>query len=337
MSAPENLAQTFRQSAAAFNPELSIVLPTKDRHPILFKTLASILESTKNIPCEILIIDNSISSDIQLPENLKRHYVFIYKNPGNRNSVFASRNYGCSIATSDCLLFIDDDILVNEASIRFAMEFQKSNPRAASNVSWEYPPVLMEQMRKTFFGRFLIHSGFTTMRELYGVERWKDKSLFESGEVASFFLSVSRKLFLEIGAYEERHLHEGTDISLIENFRKNTIPMFIHAGITVYHNEEDRIEMKNWLGRKKRLGEISAHAVALGEKENHLMNYSSFKSALFRLIYFFRPLLFLFIRISPQRMNFLDKFMFRLISALTGAYIHSGYSSMAGKTKKHSS
>lgn len=334
MSAPGNQDFIRDKSAAAFKPELSIVLPTKDRHPILFKTLSSILDSTAEIRCEILIIDNSTSTDIQLPENLKRPYVFIYKNPGNRNSVFASRNYGCMMASCDCLIFIDDDILVNRESILFAMEFQKSNPRAASNVSWEYPPVLMNEMKKTFFGRFLIYSGFTTMRELYGVNRWKDKMLFESGEVASFFLSVSRKLFMDIGAYEERHLHEGTDISLIENFKKNSVPMFIHAGITVYHNEEDRIEMKNWLGRKKRLGEISAHAVALGEKENHIMHYSPMKRFLFRIIYAIRPLLFLFIRICPQSMNFLDKFMFRLLSALTGAYIHSGYSKQPGNTNK---
>ena len=107
--------------------DLSIILPTKDRQSILFKTLKTLLESTSEINCEILIIDNSTANDIHLPEALQSKLVKIFKNPGNRTSVFSSRNYGASLAQSDQLLFLDDDILITNESLRFAIEFQKQN------------------------------------------------------------------------------------------------------------------------------------------------------------------------------------------------------------------
>jgi glycosyltransferase involved in cell wall biosynthesis len=311
--------------------QLSIILPTKDRQPILFKTLRSILRATETISCEIFVIDNSSAPDIILPADLCRENVRILKNPHNRNSVFSSRNYGASLASSELLLFIDDDILVTPESIAFVLEFHRTNERKAANVSWQYPPELLEKMRNSIFGRFLIRSGFTTMRELYGVNRWKDGTVFESGEVASYFFSIPKNIFHEIGGYEGRHLHEGTDVSLIDSLRRNGVKMFINAKILVYHNEEDRVEIRNWLERKKRLGEISAFAVGLGDKSGHEMSYSATKSAVFRLLFSFRSLLLFFIAIAPQRSHFADKFMFRLISGLTGAYIYSGYQSQRSK------
>src|SRR5574337_488774 len=170
--------------------QLSIILPTKDRHAILFRSLKSILGSTENIRCEILIIDNSTTSDIVLPGELQRDDIRMLKNPRNRNTVFSSRNYGDSIARAPLLLFIDDDIIVNPASILFVLDFHAKNPRTAANVSWTYPPELIAQMQHSLFGRFQVKSGITTMRELYGVDRWKENTVFESGEVASFFFSI---------------------------------------------------------------------------------------------------------------------------------------------------
>lgn len=307
------------------NPVLSIVLPTKDRTPILFKTLESLVASTEGKSCEIFIIDNSTSADILLPENLQRANIRVLKNPRNRNSVFSSRNYGASLASGTILLFIDDDIIINPESIDWVIRFHSENQKAAANVNWQYPPWLLEQMQKNVFGRFLIRSGFTTMRELYGVHRWKENTLFESGEVASFFFSLRKETFDAMGGYEEKHLHEGTDIPLIESLRNANVPMYIHAGITVFHNEEDRVEPVNWLKRKMRMGEVSAMAVKMGKRDGHEFYYSGTKSFLLSCAWNLRGVLFFFIRAFPGSWRFADPFLFKLLSGLTGAYIHKGY------------
>ncbi len=316
--------------------DLSIILPTKDRIPILFKTLETLLTALKEINCEILIIDNSISSDIHLPQNLQRNFIILLKNPGNRNSVFASRNFGATIAKSEQLLFLDDDILVTPESLRFAMDFQKKNPQTASNVSWQYAPELLDKMKKSGFGRFLIHSGFTSMRELYGVNKWKENAIFESGEVASFFLCIQRKTFAETGGYEERHLHEGTDRSLIENLVKKGIKMYINSRLLVFHNEEDRLEIRNWMERKKRVGEIIANSNFIGDQAEKKLDYSPLKSVAFNMIYFLRSPIILFMKIFFFRIRVLDKFSFKLLSLLTGAYMQKGYSTELKRNKKTS-
>ena len=89
--------------------ELTIIIPTKDRGNIFFRTLDSILKSSSHLKVEILVINNSL-----IPVNIqnKPANVFVFDNPFDKNSVFSSRNYGASIAKSPILLFIDDDILV---------------------------------------------------------------------------------------------------------------------------------------------------------------------------------------------------------------------------------
>lgn len=312
---------------------LSIILPTKDRQPLLFKTLKALLTATENIDCEILIIDNSTSADIQLPTTLQHNSIKIVKNPGNRNSVFASRNYGASIAQSEQLLFLDDDILVTPESIHFAIEFQRQHPRTASNVSWQYPPELLDKMKSTVFGRFLIYAGYTTMRELYGVEQWQTNAIFESKGVASYFLCIQRQTFREVGAYEERHLHEGTDMSLIENLRRSNVKMYINSQLLIFHNEEDRVEIRNWMERKKRLGEIIAHSVAIGDASEKKLNYSLSKTILFRFTFFLRSPLILFMTKILPRVEVLDKFRFKFISLITVAYMHHGYKSEVKRNK----
>lgn len=314
--------------------DLSIILPTKDRQAILFKTLKILLQSTSAIKVEILIIDNSTTADIQLPEALQSKLVKIFKNPGNRGSVFSSRNYGASLAKSEQLLFLDDDILVTTESLRFAIDFQKQNPRTASNVSWQYPPELLGKMQETVFGRFLVHWGYTTMRELYGVERWKEKTVFESGQVASFFLCIQKKTFLEIGGYEERHLHEGSDLSLIENLSRNGIKMYINSQLLIFHNEEDRMEIRNWLERKKRVGAIVANSNAIGEHAEKKLLYTPLKSFLFRIAYLFRSLIIFFTGKFFPRSKIFDKFRFPFISLLTGAYLHRGYTEEQRRNNK---
>lgn len=226
---------------------------------------------------------------------------------------------------------MDDDILCTPESIKFILEFHRDHASTAANVSWEYPPALVEKLRKNFFGKFLIRSGFTSMKELMKENKWKENCVFESGEVASYFLSIDKKDFFLCGGYDERHLHEGTDIDLIERLRNNNIRMYINSELCIFHNEEDRIEMKNWMERKKRFGEISAHAVNMGRSEGHELHYTARRRFAFNLIYFFRSPIRFFIGCMPANWTFIDKFMFRTADALTGAYIHKGYSSTIKK------
>lgn len=314
-------------SSPATTLQLSIILPTKDRNPILFRSIENLLLSMRDIRCEILVIDNSAGPDIQLPEALRDSRIRINKNPGNRNSVFSSRNFGASIAKAELLLFLDDDILTTPESILRALEFHREQPGDALNISWEYPPDLMQQLSASFAGRFLIHYGYTSMKGWYQPKPWHENCLFESGEIASYFFLIGKEVFHRAGGYDERHLHEGTDLNITENLARSGVRMFIDSRLLIYHNESDRTDIRNWLERKRRLGEIVAHAIAIGETNHRPLHYNSIKKIIFPILWVMRKPLLFFIHALPQGWRFMDKFIFALLSGLTGAYIHHGYTS----------
>ncbi|HTB32377.1 MAG TPA: glycosyltransferase [Bacteroidia bacterium] len=300
-------------------PELSIIIPTKDRGAILRKTYERVIECSSHLDREILIINNSLTP-LTLP--LKPENVIVKDNPNNKDSVFSSRNYGASIASSPILLFVDDDILVTKESLDYAMNFQAERTSACLNVNWEYPRELMQKVKRTIFGRYLIKHGFTAMKTLYHDDHWRDNELFISPSLASFFFCIRKDDFKKIGGYDERHLHEGTDIDISNRLNSNGIKIWINPVVMVYHNEEDRIEIGNWLERKKRLGEIHGHSKNMPEI-THQLHYSFIKKNGFAIVYAMQPILLLVIKLLDSFK--LDFPGFFLIDALLGANMCHGY------------
>ena len=303
-------------------PELTIIIPTKDRGGIFFKTLNQIVESSSQHDVEILVINNSA---VPLRIENKPANVFIYDNPNDKNSVFSSRNYGASIAKSPILLFVDDDILVSRNAIDYAITFHSQNSKACLNVNWEYPPELIEKIKDTVFGNYIIKSGFSSMRNLYKGKEWKDDKPFVSMKIASFFFGIMKCDFDKIGGYNEKHLYEGTDVDLSKNLNNNRITIWINPLIMVYHNEEDRVDIVNWLERKRRLGAILRNSVILGDKTQAL-HYPLFKRTFYGIIYYMQPMILSIIKM-------LDRWKigiggYKLVDLLLGVNMCNGYYSI---------
>jgi GT2 family glycosyltransferase len=301
--------------------DLSIIIPTKDRGDIFFNTLKNVISASSHINAEIIVVNNSATS-IQIPG--KPANVSAYDNPGDKNSVFSSRNYGATIARNPILLYIDDDIIITKESIDYAIKFHKEHEHSCFNVNWKYPPELYAEMQKKIFGRFLIKTGFTAMKSIYGGEGWNDNAPFVSKQLASFFFCILKEDFIKIGGYNEKHLHEGTDVDISDRLAANGITIWINPLIMVYHNEADRVDLMNWMQRKKRFGEICRNAVNMGDK-SHALRYSPLKSFAFMLIYLMQPVLLM----GLNMLNYLkaDSLGFFIINALLGANICKGYNS----------
>jgi GT2 family glycosyltransferase len=301
---------------------LSIIIPTKDRGMIFYKTLESVVAASAHINPEIIVVNNSINKVLlpHKPENAK-----VYDNPFDKNSVFSSRNYGASIAKSPILLFIDDDILVTKESIDYAIAFYKVNSNACFNVNWQYPPDLINKIKNTVFGRYLIKHGFSTMKSMYNGLEWRDDEPFISKHIASFFFCIKKDVFAKIGGYNEKHLHEGTDIDISNSLNKNNVVIWINPLIMVYHNEEDRVHIMNWLERKKRVGAIHRNSVNMGDTD-HILNYTATKRIAFNIIYQLQPVFLSIIKLYDA--VGLKSAGTLLINAMLGANMCQGYYSI---------
>ena len=95
--------------------ELSIVIPTYNRRELLLRTLSS-LESQTLAPSKfevVVVVDGSSDGTLEALSNLKTQFRLETLSQDNRGQA-AARNLGAERASSELLLFLDDDIICSE-------------------------------------------------------------------------------------------------------------------------------------------------------------------------------------------------------------------------------
>ncbi len=243
--------------------EVSIIISTKGREAIFNETLACALQAIQNLSAEILIVNDSKTSTPKFPVDSR---VRLLSNP--REGVAAARNHGARNSTKELLLFLDNDILISEHSLKHIIALHEKNANVCYNLNWEYPDDLKEKLDRTAFGRFLKAHEMTSFRGWYNDKSWESMTIFRSPAVASFHLSILRTDFDRAGGYQEEFPFAGfEDYDFPKRLRKHDVSMFIDSSVTVYHNETDRLEMENWLMNWERRSASRKAGVKLGYSE----------------------------------------------------------------------
>ena len=300
---------------------LSIIIPTKDRDNVFLKTLNSLYPAIKNYPSEIIVINDSKTKSIQVPEKYNNNTI-VFNNP--KNGVASARNFGATKAKYPNLLFIDDDMLVQENTIEQLNNTINLCPNTAINFNWIYPPQLIEQIQKTQFGRYLITHKFTSLKGWSNNLTWKDDKIFEADLVASYFLFISKENFNKVGGYNELFPHAGAeDFEFAKRLKQSEIIGLCNPLCIVWHNEEDRVDLKSWLKRKERSAETRKIAVDLGNTEM-LINDNFIKKQIALMLYRFNQLLFFTLKAIPNYKTF-DSLYFFITNRLLSAYLYHGY------------
>lgn len=245
-------------------------------------------------------------------------------NPGK--GVAAARNAGVRATTGKLLLFLDDDIQISRGSIDHVLNIHRQMDNVCLNPNWEYPPELMQKLRATQFGRFMIASGMVSFKEWYHDPSWRDDTMFASKSVASFHLSIKRSDFEKTNGYNESFPHAGfEDYDFPVALKKAGLAFFIDSRVTVYHNEADRIDTDSWLASQERRAATRKVAVGLGYNELSL-DYPFLKRMTFAMMHVAKPVIMATMLGLPNRKLF-DPLFFRLVSGLQAYRIYRGYSS----------
>jgi glycosyltransferase involved in cell wall biosynthesis len=302
--------------------DFSIIMPTKDRGEIFYSTLAKVVEASRDYNAEIIVVNDSVNP-LHIPSEYNT--VVLVDNP-RKNSVARAMNYGVKHSSSDNLIFMGDDIVISKKNIERVFEFRAAHPNTVLNLNWIYPPELSEKIKKEQFGRFLQDHELDCLKGWRKGLIWKDNEVFEAETIANYFLLLDKKLFYEVGAYNEDFpFAGGEDSDLSAKLSKKGLKLFIDPFETVYHNEAEKTKLKVWLARKRMSGLTYRKASQMGYKEYYL-EYSAFKKLVLTLVLFFRPLLFLFLKLIPNKVIF-DKLYFKIVDVLLAASIYEGYTS----------
>jgi len=299
---------------------VSIIIPTYNRLNILIRTINSVIESLYNSHYEIIIINDYKNHNLSelLPQNIiQNEKVFVYNNP--KSGVAAARNFGATKAVYDYLLFLDDDIIVNKNAIENIQKFYFTSKKKLFFPYWKYPEDLIKNLDQSNFGKFMIKY------KLYEMEGWlssihlkDDKTEIPFG--ASYFLFIAKKDFFgNDGGYNEAFPYAGAeDYDFFFRLKRKGFSFYLCIETLVYHNESDRIDIRNWLERKKRDSITKNIAVSLGYyqlKENH--------KSIIKFIYFFAK----YFKGTLVKLSEILPFNFfteKLIHLLTAIYIYEG-------------
>ena len=300
--------------------QASIIIPTKNREAVLLNSLKQAIKSIENIDAEIIIINDG-DNEIVLPDEWKSK-VRIIKNP--KSGVASARNLGASNANSEVLIFMDDDMLINEDAVKKTIAYIYQNTTSTININWIYTPELLAQLIQTKFGRYLNNYGFTSLKGWNKGQPWNDSKLFENIGVTSQFLGINKAVFNSVNGYDESFPHAGyEDYDFAERMHKKGIKFFVWPKDIIYHNETDRHELSKWLDRKRRGGETRKHAVLRGNKELELQ-YNGIKKIILLFLCSTKKVWIAFLNMLPNT-KMLDGFYGKMVNILLATSIFEGY------------
>jgi GT2 family glycosyltransferase len=305
------------------SPEITIIIPTRNRVGILEVSLGYLHAATQGVHAEIIVVNDGDEEVYRLKKTYPS--IRIVDNPGS--GVASARNTGAAKATSDLLLFMDDDIWMTAEALKRMHEFHAEAKMAVLNVNWIYPQLLEQQLKTTAFGRYLSRHQFTSLKGWNKDQKdWRDDECFKTQGVTSQNLSMRKEVFDRIGGYTEKFPHAGfEDHDFSKALLKHGVEIYIDPRAMTFHNEADRVELIPWMNRRQRGGETRRVAVDLGYVELQL-NYSKTRATLLSFISAIRPLLSV---LSSNRITnavvALDFFSFKIFDALFAAAIYKGY------------
>ncbi|MGK7390871.1 MAG: glycosyltransferase family 2 protein [Candidatus Cyclobacteriaceae bacterium M2_1C_046] len=300
--------------------DFSIIIPTFERQEIFNKTLAAAHKAIENIDAEIIVVNDSKKSKLKI--TIDSNKIKVLNNPGK--GVASARNFGASQAVSGHLIFLDDDILITKTAVEQAKKHIQEDKNNCYLFNWFYPPQLIDKLSKSKFGRYLEKYQFTSLKGWIG-PTWKESTdVFELSSGASYFLPITADNFRRVGGYNESFPHAGAeDYEFSQRALKMGIKFYLDKTVTVFHNEEDRLNMNNWLDRKRRNGETIRVAYELGYKELEF-SYSPLKKIAYRILGNLKPLLIFTFHVIPNTRT-LDPVSFRIIHLLLGTHLYEGY------------
>ncbi len=301
---------------------LSIIIPTKDRGDVFNETLNNLLEASGKLDAEIIVVNDSVKGSPAIPPTGRK--VLLLQNQGR--GVAAARNLGAKSASTDNLLFMDDDFLVRPEHLSNVMKQLGQDSRRIVLFNWVYPPELRDRLRDNRFGRYLERFRLTSLQGWLNDE-WHDDGIFELRGGASYFLPIRKQTFETIGGYEEKFTHAGAeDYDFVSRARKAGVRFFLDPKQLLYHNEKDRTNPEGFLERKRRNAETIAIAAALGYREL-AVHYPAWKYGLLKCLSICKPLIAWVANQLPEHQRW-DRFYFRLMNILLAVYFFDGYTKL---------
>lgn len=183
--------------------KITVIIPTMNRVENLAQTLSNLLLSSV-IPSEIIVVDQSTNDDTKnmvsdLNTKLGAKGIIRYFHQ-DHPSLTAARNFGCSVASNDLLIFSDDDVDVEKDTIKnvaLLMSDKSVSMIAGKNNLEKKSKSLLGYLFgfKSFKNRKIGHVTNSMLGRFPNKIKEKTKTMWAMG----FFFAVRKKYILSWG------------------------------------------------------------------------------------------------------------------------------------------
>lgn len=301
--------------------KFSIIIPSKDRQEILEQTLKRLNQAVNFYDLEVIII-NDAAHELVLRQEFA--YIKIYNNSEGRG-VASARNLGANKASHDWMIFMDDDMWVQPDTFLKLIPFTDNENRLL-NPNWIYPKFLEAQLPYKPFLRYLRNYGFDSLEGWSSDVVWKRDKAFQVNGITSQFLLFHKKAFEKVGGYNITFPFAGfEDHDMSKRLKQCGLAVFVDPQNMIFHNEADRLDVENWLERKRR-GAITRRVAVHFQHTDLILQYSFIKCIVYKAAYACRRMFLLFLKNWPS-VKQLDPLYFLLINLMLGTYAFKGYTS----------
>lgn len=288
---------------------LSIIIPTKDRTEILKLTLQKAIEAIEGFEIEIIVVNDG-NEIIQKIENPKIQY---HNNP--KKGVTTARNYGASLAQSDLLLFLDDDMWITKGTIEGIKDIRDKYDLSNNTfcLNWEYPNELITQYKHEKLGRLYIKNNYHTMLGRSGLILNQTQKIIQSNGIGSASFLIKKEVFNKINGYNEFIQFQGEDIDIYSKLKNDSINTLIYTPITCFHNDNTISTIQDYTNREYRgyLSQAKAEQQGLIQKTNQ----NDLKTKIYQLLLPFESIFIFIFNLLPNKKMF-DTIAFKLIGIL---------------------
>ncbi len=307
---------------ASTNTRISVIIPTYKRGDIFYQCLESVVNSISNQD-EIIVVNDDKSASISVDEvDLKGKKVTILNNP--KQGVASARNYGVAHSKGDVLLFVDDDMIINQEAASNALSYIQKKPDSIVNANWIYSETDIEKIKKTSFGRYLIKIGFHSLEGWNKGVSWRNNDFIPVKRITSQFMMMRKEVFESIGGYDEAFPFAGfEDAAFCTAIENKKIDCVIDTTSLVFHNEIDRMQLLPFLERKKRGAFTRKIGLELGY-DSFKIQYGFIKRSYYLFLAPCKSIILFSIKKIPNKTSW-DGVYKILVNRMVGICIYEGY------------
>ncbi len=231
--------------------DVSVILINFNSYDLTKQTLATFKEFSHDFTYEIIVIDNHSEDDSA--ERIKNDFPEIKLIVNSENRGFGkANNQGMKIAEGEYILFLNNDVIFKENSIKILLDYLQSQ-----NEKILIAPRLLNKdgsIQHSVYSFQTLWLSFTTYFFLYALfpksKKFNKAYLMNSGvdetteveTVTGAFMLFKRDDLLPLGGFDENFFFYGEDNDLCKRFRES-------GGKVIYFPETEVIHLKG--GTKK--------------------------------------------------------------------------------------